>query len=106
MIRKYFLNFWLWWYGVRFYRLLLSIYSFWTLAFANLNILPMMANLFVPMYQDRSFSGRVISFFLRFSWVIVGLILQLLITIPLVCVVISWLSFPLVCIFQLINTLF
>ena len=76
------------------------------MSLANLNILPMLANFFVPMYQDQSFTGRVLSLLLRFVWVIIGTLLQLLLTIPLVGIAVVWLALPIACHVQLIRSIF
>jgi len=103
MIQKYFLNFWIWWYGVKLTSLFQNIYSFWSLSLSNLNILPMVSNLFVPMYQDRSFSGRLISFILRLNWIFFGSVIQFLITIPLIVLFITWVILPIACIIQILR---
>lgn len=103
MIKKYILNFWIWWYGVQLRSNLQAIYSFWSLSLANLNILPMLANLFVPMYQDQSFIGKFLSLFLRLGWVFFGSIFLLVITIPLIVIFFAWLILPILCIFEIIN---
>ncbi|MFC1780503.1 hypothetical protein ACFLY9_02315 [Patescibacteria group bacterium] len=103
MLKKYILNFWIWWYGVRLASMARSAYSFWSLALANLNVLPMLSNIFVPMYQDQSWSGRFMSFFLRLGWIIFGSILQILITIPLIFVVLFWLALPVLCVVQVLR---
>jgi hypothetical protein len=103
MIKKYLINFWLWWYGVRLASILKGAYSFWSLSLANLNILPMLSNLFVPMYQDQSFTGKVMSFVLRLGWVFFGSILLFLLSIPLMLVVILWLVLPLLCLVQVVG---
>lgn len=103
MLKKYLLNFWLWWYGVQIRTILKSTYSFWSLSLANLNILPMFTNLFVPMYQDTSISGKIVSFVIRSTWVSIGSILQFFITIPLLGIILLWMVLPFLCIFQVIN---
>ncbi|MBN2015423.1 hypothetical protein JW766_01185 [Candidatus Dojkabacteria bacterium] len=103
MLKKYFLNFWIWWYGAQLRACLQMTYSFWSLSLATLNILPMLANLFVPMYQDASISGRIISLFFRVVWVFGGSLIQILITIPLISVVFIWVILPPLCLVQIVR---
>ncbi|MBU0975524.1 MAG: hypothetical protein ABIE03_07850 [Patescibacteria group bacterium] len=106
MIKKYILNFWVWWYGAKLREVLQTVYSFWSLSLANLNILAMLGNLFVPMFRDQSFTGRVVSIFLRLGWVTGGTVIQILITIPAVSIIVIWLVLPFLCIYQFIQAFF
>jgi hypothetical protein len=106
MLKKYFLNFWIWWYGAQLASILKGTYSLWSLSLANLNILPMLSNLFVPMYQDQSFSGKVISFFLRSMWVLFGSIILVLLTVPLFALVVGWVCLPVLCFVQIVRGIF
>ncbi len=101
MIKKYILNFWVWWYGAKFVDVLSNAYSFWSLSLANLNILPMLNNLLVPMYQDQSLTGKFLSFILRLTWVFFGSLIQFAITIPIVLVILLWVSAPIICLFEI-----
>jgi hypothetical protein len=101
MFKKYIINFWIWWYGVNLVSIFHSVYSFWSLSLANLNILPMFANLFVPMYQDQTLMGKALSLFLRFMWVIFGSLIQFLITIPLIFILSIWVLLPPLCLIQI-----
>lgn len=103
MINKYLLNFWKWWYGVQFKTVFHTVYSFWSLSLANLNIIPMFANLFVPMFQDRSLTGKFLSLMMRLVWIAGSSILMLFIMIPLVLILIIWLAIPLICIVQILR---
>lgn len=105
MVKKYFFNFWIWWYGVQLVYVFQTIYSFWSMSLANMNILPMMSNLFVPMYQDQSFTGKMISFVVRLLWVVFGGLLQFLITIPLLLILLIWILLPFLCIIQIFRFL-
>jgi hypothetical protein len=103
MFKTYFLNFWIWWYGVQFKTILRLAYSFWSLTLANLNIVPMLSNLFVPMFQDDSPIGKFLSLIVRLGWVLFGVFVQLFVTIPVILFVLIWVIFPLLCLFQLIR---
>jgi hypothetical protein len=57
-------------------------------------------NLFVPMFGQRDFSGRVISFFLRLFQIFVkGLVLVLVIVMVIVLVIV-WLLLPIFVLYQ------
>lgn len=103
MIKKYFLNFWIWWYGAQLLTVIQKALSLWNFTLMRLNVLPMITNLFVPMFQDTSFSGKILSFFLRIVWILWGTIIQILVTIPLVGYVLVWVSVPVFCIIQIVR---
>jgi len=103
MIKKYFINFWVWWYGVQFVTVARSAFTFWSLFLARFNTVPMLVHLFVPMFQDQSAAGRVLSFFVRLFWAFTGIILQIAITIPLFIFVSVWVVLPFLCLFQIIQ---
>ncbi|KKQ34375.1 MAG: hypothetical protein US52_C0061G0004 [candidate division WS6 bacterium GW2011_GWA2_37_6] len=53
-----------------------TLWRFWLYAFIYLNIWPMLSHLFSPMFQDKSWTGRMVAFPIRLIWVFVGLIIQ------------------------------
>lgn len=67
-----------------------------------LNVVPMLANLFVPLYQDYSLTGRFISFVIRLVWGFSGFIIFLLAGIPLWGVSLAYFALPIVIIYRLI----
>jgi len=81
-MREYVFNFWFWWYAVQiplWGRSLLTRTSF----FLNYtNTLPMAKNLLVPLFQDNSGIGKVISLPIRLVWVWWGGMLSMLLVLP------------------------
>ena len=86
----------IWWYSLGFLRFSSRIVSFWRSEQRALGLWVWVNNLFVPMYGQRDFTGRLISFLVRcvqiifrglamIFWIIIGLILMLI-----------WLALPLV----------
>lgn len=59
-----------------------------------LNILPMLRNLFVPLYQDYTRLGRIIAFPIRSTWALVGLLLQIVIIPPILFMILVYLLMP------------
>ncbi|MDD2681014.1 MAG: hypothetical protein PHE20_02810 [Patescibacteria group bacterium] len=85
----------IWWYSLGFLRFVSRIISFWRSEQRALGLFVWTRNLFVPMYGQHDFAGRLMSFFVRLVqilfrglamlfWVIVGLVL-----------ILSWLALPL-----------
>jgi len=85
----------IWWYSLGFLRFVSRIASFWRSEQRALGLWVWCKNLFVPMYGQHDFTGRLISFFVRLVqiifrglvmvfWIIIGLILMLI-----------WLALPL-----------
>jgi len=96
LFKRYFVNFWIWWYVIQNKELLKKGLSFWMYTMGFFKIVPMLTNLFVPLYQDETRMGRVIAFPIRFIWVIVGSLLQIAITIPLLANYLLYLALPLI----------
>ncbi len=94
LFNRYFLNFFLWWYFVEARIFLSKIIGFWIYTMELLNILPMLRNLFVPLYQDYTRLGRIIAFPIRFTWVLDGLVLQIVIIPPMVFIILVYLIMP------------
>lgn len=85
----------LWWYTVGFGRLLKNVRRFWLNQEKNLGFTIWLKNLFVPMYGQRDFAGRLISFIIRLVQIIFrGAALLAWLVIVLV-VALLWLVFPL-----------
>jgi len=85
----------LWWYSLGFIMFARWVFNFWQGEQKSLGFYVWLKNLFVPMYGQRDFSGRLISFFMRLVqiffrgiilifWLLVGLALMLF-----------WLALPL-----------
>ena len=73
----------------------MNLLRVWSFTFSYFNILPMVTNLFVPLYQDFTITGKLISIPIRLTWVAVGSFLQLLVTIPLLAFLLFYLLLPL-----------
>jgi len=77
--KKYIFGFFAWWYLVK-GREVVDYFSRTILKyFVRLNIGPMLGNLFAPMFQDKSLTGRFIAFPIRLIWGLGGLIIELII---------------------------
>ena len=93
--KRYFLNFWLWWYAVEARLFLAKLTSIWLFTLEFLNLVPMLSNLFEPLYQDYTRTGRIVGFIFRSGWIFFGSLAQLVITIPLVVAFVVFLILPL-----------
>lgn len=82
-MRDYIINFWVWWFLVKvpeWGRLVVGRIIF-TLEYTN--TLTMARNLTVPLFQDDSGMGKVLSFLIRGVWVWWGGMFTVVIAIPL-----------------------
>lgn len=85
----------IWWYSVGFGRLVKGVWRFWRNQEINLGFSVWAKNLFVPMYGQRDFAGRLISFLIRLVQIIFrGAVLLLWLFIMLL-ILIGWLALPL-----------
>jgi hypothetical protein len=83
-----------WWYSFGFIRMITKMFNFWQEEQKALGFTIWLKNIFVPMYGQRDFSGRLISFFIRlFQIIFRGLVLLFW---ALVCLtlLLLWLSLP------------
>ena len=76
-VNHYFLNFFIWWYLVESKIILGKVFGGWIFLLNMLNVPPMLKNLFQPLYQDYTRMGRIIAFPIRFTWVVIGITLEL-----------------------------
>lgn len=84
----------IWWYSLGFIRFAGKIIYFWRSEQQALGFSVWLKNIFVPMYGQNDFAGRLISFFIRLIQVIVrglALIFWLLVGLILMAV---WLALP------------
>jgi len=65
---------------------------------ANLAVKDTARNLNKPLYQDYSYSGRLVGFLIRLVRITLGLILYFLIAIAYLLGFIVWVLFPFICI--------
>lgn len=85
----------LWWYSLGFIMFASRIIAFWRDEQKSLGFLVWLKNIFVPMYGQHDFAGRIISFFIRLIQIIFrGLILCFWIAIGLALMVV-WIALPL-----------
>lgn len=83
-----------WWYSVGFFRFFRNVRLFLRKKERSLGFLVWAKNIFVPMYGQSDFAGRLISFFMRLVQIIArGFILLLWIIFCLLSLVI-WLALP------------
>ncbi|KXK26793.1 MAG: hypothetical protein TR69_WS6001000814 [candidate division WS6 bacterium OLB20] len=104
-MKKYFINFWLWWYVIEAGQVARNLINMWSFTLGYFNVVPMARNLFVPLYQDYSAIGYAISFPIRLIWITVGSIMQLFVTVPLLLLFLMYLVLPLIPVFQLLRYL-
>lgn len=102
MIKKYFINFWIWWYYVNAGDILGDLLRFWLLILGKLNVVPMLSNLFVPLYQDYSAIGRFISFMIRLVWSFFGIAIFLIVGVPILALMALYLIAPIFSIYQVV----
>ncbi len=90
-----------WWYGPGLVRTIKKLSLFWLNQEKLIGFSVWLKNIFVPMYGQSDFGGRVISFVMRFIQVIVrGLLLLVWLLIVLAALII-WIISPLVILFLL-----
>lgn len=84
----------LWWYGVGFGRAVKNIWHFWRDQERLLGFLVWAKNIFVPMYGQYDWAGRLISFLVRLVQIIFrGFVLLIWLILCLVAAI-FWLALP------------
>lgn len=63
----------------------------------------MWQNITQPLYQDYTYSGRIIGFLIRMARIIIGLIIEGLIIFVLVLIFILWLFLPLLALYKVLT---
>jgi len=102
---KAILYFPIWWYSKGFLKVLNGAWN-WLKDFElTMGFWLWVKNLFVPMFGQHDFAGRVISFFLRLVQIIYKGIALLIILIILLAFVIFWLILPLLVIYKILTYL-
>lgn len=81
LLKNYIIDFWIWWYFIEGKRVLKKMVSDWSFVLAYLNLVPMLRNLFVPLFQDYSWEGKLVAVPFRLTWVLIGTIAMLVFTI-------------------------
>lgn len=83
-----------WWYSVGFFRFFGNVRLFLRGQERSLGFLVWAKNIFVPMYGQHDFAGRLISFFMRLIQIIARGFVLLIWTIICLAVLIFWLILP------------
>jgi hypothetical protein len=105
-MQDYLLNFIVWWYGV-FCRNAIKALVYRTIYLLNLtNTLPMVKNLFTPLFQDNSNVGRLMSLLIRPWWIFFGTMITIVAIIPRFLLTILYIILPFVPILQILNFLY
>lgn len=81
-MRTHIINFFVWWYLVKFKQLLFKAMQRTVFMLNYTNTLPMAQNLGKPLYRDRSLAGRFMGLLIRGSWTWLGGMLSLVLVIP------------------------
>lgn len=91
----------IWWYSVGFYRLIKNVWIFWREQEKILGFTVWAKNIFVPMYGQADWAGRLISFVVRLAQIIVRGLILLIWLILCLAVLGLWLAFPLLLVIAL-----
>lgn len=83
-----------WWYSLGFFRFVKRIFYFWREQAYFLAVLIWIKNIFVPMYGQGDFVGRLISFLVRFVQIIVRTIILFFWLLMCLVLMAFWLALP------------
>ncbi|MFP4514551.1 MAG: hypothetical protein ACLFNO_00925 [Parcubacteria group bacterium] len=97
-----FLYFPIWWYSQGWLRFGRGLYNFLSWQSASLGVWIWLKNIFIPMYGQTDFSGRLISFFIRLVQVIFRGIILLLIFIFCLILFFFWALIPVLVVYAII----
>ncbi len=81
-MREYFLNFFVWYYLIKFGEYLRFVRFVFVFLMMKTNALPMIKYIKYPMFGDYSRLGKIIGPILRFFWALIGSIISLIVIIP------------------------
>ncbi len=84
----------IWWYSVGFFRHLKAVFNFWRNQEKALGFSIWLKNLFVPMYGQYDWLGRLISFCVRLVQIIFRGAILLLLALVLAAWLVAWLLLP------------
>jgi len=84
----------LWWYSVGFLRAIKSLFNVWRNQEKSLGFSVWLRNIFVPMYGQHDFPGRLISFIIRLVQIIFRGALLLVLLMLLLAILLGWLLLP------------
>ncbi len=85
----------IWWYSFGFFRFAKNSFKFWSNQEKALGFSVWAKNIFVPMYGQNDWAGRLISFLIRLVQVIFRGALVLLWLVFILLLIIGWLALPL-----------
>jgi len=102
-LQRYILNFWIWWYVIVHKAILAKLFGSWGFVLGKLNVVPMLTNLFQPLFQDFTKVGRLIAFPIRSIWVLIGSSIQIIVTIPLLFIYVVYLAMPMIPVWAVIS---
>lgn len=85
----------IWWYSVGLSRLARNLYKFWRGQEKSLGFSVWLKNIFVPMYGQHDWTGRLISFLVRLVQIIVRGLALLFWLAVVVIIFFAWLALPL-----------
>ena len=91
----------IWWYSFGAWEFIIGIKNFLIGQERSLAIRIWIKNIFVPMYAQRDWQGRLISFFVRLVQIILRSILLLLYFILSILAFLAWLGLPFYIIYQI-----
>lgn len=91
----------IWWYSVGFVRFLKNVWDFLVNQSRSLGFFIWIRNIFVPMYGQRDWAGRLISFFIRVVQIIFRGLALLFLIFALLILIIIWLLAPILIILAL-----
>ncbi|PKM91075.1 hypothetical protein CVU82_03395 [Candidatus Falkowbacteria bacterium HGW-Falkowbacteria-1] len=96
----------LWWYSVGFWRFLKTVASFLNEQWIIIGAGAWINNLFTPMYGQRDFTGRAISFFVRIFQIIFRFIAFIFFIMLSLVAIIFWLLAPVTVVYLLVTRIF
>ena len=96
----------LWWYGVGLMKKIKSLFYFLKSKEEELGLGVWVKNILVPMYGQRDFAGRAISFFIRLVQIILRTMVLVIWFILALLMLIIWLIFPPALVIALIFQIF
>ncbi|MCF7795338.1 hypothetical protein K9M50_03195 [Patescibacteria group bacterium] len=97
-----FLFFPIWWYSKGWFSFAKSLYGFLSWQSASLGVWVWLKNIFVPMYGQTDFSGRLISFFIRLVQIIFRGLLLLVIFVLCLTLFFLWALMPILIVYAII----
>lgn len=95
------ISFFTWYYRQQTISLINNLRDLFELIADKFAIPAMLAHISEPLYQDYTYAGRIIGFFIRSGRIILGLIVEFIIIIFFGLLVLVWLVLPIVIVFKI-----